>query len=120
MYIKMIYTYEMREPTFHILTALADRPRYGYDIIQEVSTLSNGRVRLQAGTLYAALDRLGDEGLIHADREEVVKGRLRRYYRLSDSGGLALHTEIARMRADAETAEKRLRPQTTLRPLEAS
>ncbi|MGH8879389.1 MAG: PadR family transcriptional regulator [Stackebrandtia sp.] len=99
----------MREPTFHILSALADQPRYGYDIIQEVSTLSNDRVKLQAGTLYAALDRLGDEGLIHTDREEVVRGRLRRYYRLSDSGGRALTTEIARMRADAAAAERRLR-----------
>lgn len=110
----------MREPTFHILTALADQPRYGYDIIQEVSTLSNGRVSLQAGTLYAALDRLTDEGLIHADREEVVRGRLRRYYRLSDTGGAALRTEIARMRADAEAAEARLRRPGTARPQVAS
>lgn len=116
MYIKMIYTCRMREPTFHILTALADRPRYGYDIIQEVSTLSDGRVRLQAGTLYAALDRLGDEGLIHTDREEVVKGRLRRYYRLSDSGRGALAAEIARMRTDAATAETRLRRPGTAGP----
>lgn len=99
----------MREPTFHILTALADRPRYGYDVIAEVARLSEDRVKLQAGTLYAALDRLSDERLIGVDREEVVGGRLRRYYRLTDAGGAALAAEVERMRHDATEAEKRLR-----------
>ncbi|MGH8792416.1 MAG: PadR family transcriptional regulator [Stackebrandtia sp.] len=102
----------MREPTFHILTALADQPRYGYDVIQEVAKLSDGRVRLQAGTLYAALDRLGDEGLIEVQREEAVRGRLRRYYRLTCQGGHALAAEIDRMRIDAAAAERGLRTRT--------
>jgi DNA-binding PadR family transcriptional regulator len=39
-----------------------------------------GGVRLRAGTLYTALDRLRTDGLIAADREEIVDNRLRRYY----------------------------------------
>ena len=76
----------MREPTFWILTALTAAPLHGYGIIQQADQLSDGRVRLQAGTLYAALDRLVAEGLVEPDREEKVDGRNRRYYRLTDDG----------------------------------
>ncbi|GAB3942023.1 hypothetical protein GCM10027614_28340 [Micromonospora vulcania] len=73
----------LREPTFLILTALAVEPMHGYGLISEVATLSDNRVSLRPGTLYGALDRLVDAGLVDVDREEVVDGRLRRYYRLS-------------------------------------
>ena len=59
---------------------------HGYGVIQEVAALSDGRVTLRPGTLYGALDRLVEQGLVAADREEVVDGRLRRYYRLTDDG----------------------------------
>jgi DNA-binding PadR family transcriptional regulator len=75
----------LREPTFMILTALAPQPLHGYAIIGEVAELSGGRLTLRPGTLYGALDRLGEEGLLEPDHEEVVDGRLRRYYRLSDA-----------------------------------
>ena len=48
--------------------------------------MSGERVALRAGTLYGALERLDADGLIAMDREEVVDGRLRRYYRLTDEG----------------------------------
>jgi DNA-binding PadR family transcriptional regulator len=99
----------MREPTFLILTALADRPRHGYGIIQEVAVLSAGRVALLPGTLYTALDRLAAQGLVARDREEVADGRLRRYYRLTGDGLEALNLEAARLRQLAGVAEARLR-----------
>ena len=99
----------MREPTFWILTALASAPRHGYGVIQEASALSDGRVVLQAGTLYAALDRLVDEGLVAVEREEVVGGRLRRYYRLTGAGATVLGEESARLTANAAAARSRLR-----------
>ena len=77
----------MQEATFLILTALADSSQHGYGIIQDVTGISGGRVRLRAGTLYTALDRLRADGLIDVDREEVVDNRLRRYYRLTPEGG---------------------------------
>ena len=73
----------MQEATFLILTALADGSQHGYGIIAEVQEISGGRVRLRAGTLYTALDRLRADGLIGVDREEIVESRLRRYYRLT-------------------------------------
>ena len=99
----------MNEPTFLILTALAGEPRHGYAVIEDVEGMTGGRVRLRAGTLYAALDRLRGEGLIEVDREEVVQSRLRRYYRLTGAGEQSLAAETARLREQATIAEGRLR-----------
>jgi PadR family transcriptional regulator, regulatory protein PadR len=103
----------MREPTFWILTALTAAPLHGYGIIQQAGRLSDGRVHLQAGTLYAALDRLVAEGLVEPDREEMVDGRNRRYYRLTDDGAAALDAEAARLRASADAATSQLRTRRT-------
>jgi DNA-binding PadR family transcriptional regulator len=100
----------MQEATFLILTALADGSQHGYGIIGEVMEISEGRVKLRAGTLYTALDRLRADGLIHVDREEVVDNRLRRYYRLTPEGGRRLAVEAARLQANARAALQRLNP----------
>ncbi|WP_329102853.1 PadR family transcriptional regulator [Micromonospora sp. NBC_01699] len=99
----------LTEPTFLILTALAETPQHGYGVIGEVLHISDGRVKLRAGTLYAVLDRLRTEGLIEVDREEVVQSRLRRYYRLTALGAQRLAEEAARLRHNANTAGSRLR-----------
>jgi DNA-binding PadR family transcriptional regulator len=99
----------MQEPTFLILTALAAGIQHGYGIITDVARISGGRVRLRAGTLYAALDRLRSDELIEVDHEEIVDGRLRRYYRLSEQGGQQLAAEAARLQANATAAITRLR-----------
>jgi DNA-binding PadR family transcriptional regulator len=101
-------TKQMQEPTFLILTALADRAQHGYGIMCDAERISDGRVRLRAGTLYAALDRLQADGLVAADREEVVDGRLRRYYRLTDEGATRLTAEVDRLRRRAAVAAERL------------
>lgn len=99
----------MREPTFFILTALAGPPLHGYGVMRAVRELSDGRLELRAGTLYAALDRLVEDGLLAVDREEITTGRLRRYYRLTDAGTAALTSEVALMRASANVAAARLK-----------
>jgi DNA-binding PadR family transcriptional regulator len=99
----------LREPTFLILTALAARPQHGYGILRDVEEISGGRVKLRAGTLYTALDRMSADGWVEIDREEVVDGRLRRYYRLTDLGAARLSTEVTRMQANTRAAEQRLR-----------
>ena len=98
----------MREPTFLILVSLADQPRHGYGIIQTVAELSAGRTNLGPGTLYGALDRLVSEGAVVADHDEVVNGRLRRYYRLTDRGRGIVAEETARLRGLAARATERL------------
>lgn len=98
----------LREPTFLILAAVAPMPLHGYGIIQAVQELSQGRVRLRAGTLYAALDRLVGEGSLVVDREEVVDGRLRRYYRITDRGLEALGRGVEQLEANALAARGQL------------
>jgi DNA-binding PadR family transcriptional regulator len=98
----------MREATFLILTALAGGSRHGYGIITDVEQISGGRVRLRAGTLYAAVDRLRVERLIEVDHEEILDNRLRRYYRLSPAGRARLATEANRLQASASVAMSRL------------
>jgi DNA-binding PadR family transcriptional regulator len=98
----------MQEATFLILTALAGGAQHGYGIIADVEEISEGRVRLRAGTLYAALDRLRDDGLIEVDHEEIVDSRLRRYYRLTPGGATTLASEADRLRTHVRTALTRL------------
>jgi DNA-binding PadR family transcriptional regulator len=92
---------------YFVLAALQDGPRHGYGIIKRAAELSDGRVRLAAGTLYGALDRLTERALIVPDREEVVEGRTRRYYRLTDQGMEALAAEAARMEQAARVVTRR-------------
>ena len=99
----------MREPTYWILTALVGERRHGYALLREVGELSAGRVKLKVTTLYAALERLHRDGLIVVDGEEVVDGRRRRYYRLTQNGTAALADEATRLEANARHAAERLR-----------
>lgn len=98
----------LQEPTFLVLAALASESLHGYAIIQRVTELSDGRVQLRAGTLYPALDRLTTDGLVELDREEVVDNRLRRYYRLTETGADRLSVDMQRQRRNAEAAATRL------------
>lgn len=99
----------MREPTFLILTALARGRHHGYSLLTETKKLSGGRVTLQPGSLYTTLDRLKEEGLVRDAGDEVVDGRLRRYYTLTDDGANALKTEVGRLEANADAARLSLR-----------
>jgi DNA-binding PadR family transcriptional regulator len=100
----------MQEASFLILTALAGGTQHGYGIVTDVEQISAGRVKLKAGTLYTALDRLAAEGLIKFDREEIVDNRLRRYYRITRDGAEQLAEEADRLSANAHAARTRLRP----------
>src|SRR4029453_11052147 len=74
---------------FHILVALADRERHGYSIMQDVAARTDGKVRLSAGTLYSAVRRMLEQGLIDELREspDPESGdERRRYYALTDLG----------------------------------
>jgi PadR family transcriptional regulator PadR len=103
----------MTSASYFILAALLDGPLHGYGIIKKAATLSDGRVHLAAGTLYGALDRLAEAEFILADRHEVVEGRMRRYYRLTDQGVQALHREAARMEQAARVVTQRSGPAAT-------
>ncbi len=91
-----------------ILASLAAGPRHGYGIIKDVLELSDTAVRLRTGTLYGALDRLSDDGYIEFDREDTVEGRIRRYYRITDTGIALLAQETRHRVRVAEAGRLRL------------
>ena len=93
-----------REATLLVLAALSRGSQHGYGIITDVREISGGRVRLRAGTLYAALDRLRAAGLVGVDREEVADGRFRRYYRLAGAPRLPSGRDLRVGDADREAA----------------
>jgi DNA-binding PadR family transcriptional regulator len=104
----------LREPTFFILAALAPEPMHGYGIIKAVEEMSGGRVRLRAGTLYGALERLQDDGLVEfAGEEPSGGGPPRRNYRLTPAGSEALSRDAERLRANATVALARLKGRTS-------
>lgn len=100
---------ELREPSFWVLTALAAGRNHGYALLQETRSLSSGRVDLKVPTLYAALDRLSQQDLVAPDGDEIIDGRLRRYFRLTDRGAARLADEVDRLEANARAAKARLR-----------
>ena len=104
----------MTEQAYIVMLSLAEQPRHGYGIVQAVLGLSDGAVRLGPGTLYGLLDRLVGAGMIAADREEVVEGRLRRYYRLTETGSAAAVAETARLAALARRARSALQARPAL------
>ena len=74
---------------FHILVALADRDRHGYSIMQDVDARTAGKVRLSAGTLYTAIRRMLEQGLIEELRDSpdpASADERRRYYRITRLG----------------------------------
>lgn len=106
----------LREQSYLILLALAPEPLYGYGIIAAVRELSDGRIKLGAGTLYGALDRLAVDGLLVLDHEEVVDGRFRRYYKLTGEGRQTLTAETERLAQLAARARRRLAARPAINP----
>jgi DNA-binding PadR family transcriptional regulator len=94
---------------FHILLALAQEPRHGYWIMQEVQRISDGRVGLGPGTLYGAIERMVESGLVEETSPPhggEGSGR-RRYYRLTALGQQALLAESRRMENLVEEVKAR-------------
>jgi DNA-binding PadR family transcriptional regulator len=87
-------------PTFQILLALADSERHGYAIMKEVTERTEGDVTLGPGTLYGALKRLLESGLVEerGERSDPPLGdERRRYYRLTKFGLLVARAEARRL-----------------------
>src|SRR5882762_3773360 len=76
-----------------VLSILAERESYGYEIIQKVREVSGGQIEWSDGMLYPVLHRLERDGLIDSEWKEADTGRERKYYFLSSNGRKALKTE---------------------------
>jgi DNA-binding PadR family transcriptional regulator len=89
--------------------ALAQEPRHGYAILKEVEALSQGRVVFSTGTLYGALARLLDQGLVERlEDDEEATGRPRKTYRLTSLGRGVLAAETYRLEHLTQIARLRL------------
>jgi DNA-binding PadR family transcriptional regulator len=102
-------------PVFHILLSLADRDLHGYAIIQDVAARTDGEVRLTASTLYAAIRRMLNAGMIDEvdapRRAPAGDDERRRYYRMTPYGREIAQLEAARLERAADMARaKRLLP----------
>jgi len=85
---------------FHILLALADKERHGYEIMREVDERTEGKMRVGPGTLYGSIKRMLNDGLIEELDERPdpeLDDERRRYYRLSDLGRRVAIAEAERL-----------------------
>ena len=94
----------------HILMALGTGDKHGYAIMQEVEILTEGAVTMGPGTLYGAIKKMLNSGLVEESDERPdpeLDDERRRYYRISGLGERVLNAEIGRMEHLARTARAR-------------
>ena len=90
----------LRTVEFHILLALAEENRHGYAILLEAQRRAGGAaITLEAGTLYRALRRLREAGLVDEAPDEPDDDERRRYYTLTAEGRQAAADEAQRLAA---------------------
>lgn len=82
---------------YHVLLSLSGASRHGYGIIKDVEERTGGQVVLEAGTLYAAIKRLRDDGLLEERPTPQGADARRRYYGLSGLGTAVLEAESLRL-----------------------
>ena len=95
---------------FHILLALADEDRHGYDIMREVAAATEGKMQMGPGTLYGSIKRMLQAGLIAEAGERpdpALDDSRRRYYTLTELGRRVLRAEVERLRDAVEIARRK-------------
>lgn len=92
------------DPALLILVSLAAGPKHGYAMVQDIERIAE--VHLGPGTLYGALARLEEQGLI----EPLPAEERRRPYRLTDSGAAMLRAQLAALETVVSTGQRRLAP----------
>jgi len=104
----------LTEPTFYILLSLTAGKRHGYGILKDVELLSQGTVTLSVSTLYNALGRLLDQGLIERvpNEDEYNGKRIRKAYILTTNGRQVLEEETRRVKIRATAAVSALQSPT--------
>ncbi|MEX2272210.1 MAG: helix-turn-helix transcriptional regulator [Vicinamibacterales bacterium] len=90
------------EPALHILISLADGPKHGYAMTEDIAALAGKRPG--PGTLYGALTRLEQMGLI----ERLESDDRRNPYRLTTRGARVLKARLAALETLAKAGHKRL------------
>ncbi len=95
-----------------ILKLLEDNEQmYGYEITQKVKEITAGEIKLTEGALYPALHKLEAEGLLETSTE-IVDNRVRKYYRLTEEGGIEVTSKVN----EAEAFIEQLQTLLSLKP----
>ncbi|MGD2070294.1 MAG: helix-turn-helix transcriptional regulator [Gemmatimonadota bacterium] len=94
--------------TLQLLSSLVRDPGHGYGLKREIEERTGGRVRLGAGTLYTALQRMERDGLIREtatppQMEDEASSRWR-FYEATELGRRVLEAELGRLEADVRLA----------------
>ena len=95
----------------YLVLALLDGELHGYALMRRVEELSDGAVRMGAGTLYGTINRLVNDGLIAETTGRVARddGERRRYYELTADGRSVALDELARLRSLVRKTARHLR-----------
>lgn len=93
----------LTEAVYYILLSLME-PMHGYGIMQNVKQLSNGRVKLAAGTLYGAINTLLEKGWIVSLPSE--KDSRKKEYQITEQGKQTLEIELIRLRELIENGNR--------------
>lgn len=99
-YYKSMYPKELIKGTIPviILKLLADNKKmYGYQISKKVLELTQNKIQLREGSLYPALHKLNENGLVDIETVNIGK-RVRRYYTLTKNGTIHMEKRIAETR----------------------
>ena len=103
----------LRSVELHILLSVVDQPRHGYAILQEAEERTSGRPGFEIPTLYRALRRLRDGGMIRVvDAPDGDADPRREYWSATDEGRRALHAELGRLEVALAVGRTRLRAAT--------
>ena len=89
----------MTETAYYILLSLSE-PRHGYGIIQNVETITKGRIKLGSGTVYGTLTKFQDNGVITIFSDD----ERRTVYEITERGKILILAEIERIKEIHENA----------------
>lgn len=98
----------LTEVAFEILLSLAEGERHGYDLMKDIERRTDGRLRLHPGTLYRALARLIDDGLVaQRNGEAALADERRRPVRMTRLGAKVARAESERLATQVAQARER-------------
>jgi DNA-binding PadR family transcriptional regulator len=97
----------LTEVAFEILLSLADGERHGYDVLKDIERRTSGRLQLHPGTLYRAIARLMDDGLVEQSGTEAPSDDRRRRVRMTRLGARVARLESERLAAQVSQARER-------------
>ena len=95
-----------------LLSLINRQPMYGYQIIKELERRSKGYFTFREGTLYPALHRLEERGLIIGRWERLSTGQERRYYHITEQGQRALEDKVTEWRSFSRAVNAIMQPES--------